>query len=686
MKKIILYVVLSFICGEVNAQSKEIEELKIRLSKETVDTLKAKLLMAIGWAYVQVKKDSALFYYQKASGLSTKIQYSRGALEAKYVIAELFIRTGNFPEALKLALQNIKLAEQMHDDESIFQIKRQIMWIYGAIGDQRKALDMATQMKALMNSKSFPRRREGKFGYEMILYNNLGEIYGALNQPDSSLYYLRTAFDMANQSHDPQMSAVIAASLGELYMKTNSYDSAAVMLRISILSAINAGRRDLVNSNRLLMARIFSKRAQLDSAFLYARKSFSGSLHLKDSGRIIDAASLLSDLFQNRRQPDSAYYYLKLSATLTDHLQAADKIAKTQDLLFTETLHQQQLEQERKQAELQYKSNLKIYGLIGGLSVLLLLSLIFYRNSKQKQKDAAKIRQAYHELQATQAQLIQSEKMASLGELTAGIAHEIQNPLNFVNNFSEVNSELIEELQSERSKVRSERVDAVEDEIINDIKQNLEKINHHGKRADAIVKGMLQHSKTSTGVKEPTDINKLADEYLRLSYHGMRAKDKEFNVEIKTDFDNSIGKINIVQQDIGRVLLNLFSNAFYAVNEKKKHVERNLSGFTNLSGQQSYVPTVTIVTKKLNDKVEIRVADNGNGIPQNIVDKIFQPFFTTKPTGQGTGLGLSLSYDTVKAHGGEIKVETKEGEGSEFVIQLPDKVSDIFKMSDTFIA
>jgi len=266
------------------------------------------------------------------------------------------------------------------------------------------------------------------------------------------------------------------------------------------------------------------------------------------------------------------------------------------------------------------------------------------------------------ELKAAQQQLIQSEKMASLGELTAGIAHEIQNPLNFVNNFSEVSTELVDEMNDEIEKGNLE--DAKQ--IAQDLRQNLEKINHHGKRAGEIVKGMLQHSRSSSGVKELTDINALCDEYLRLSYHGLRAKDKSFNATIKTDFDNSIGKINIIPQDIGRVVLNLLTNAFYAVDEKKK---------LNIP---AYEPTVTISTncsplpwRGVGGEVQITVSDNGNGIPQKILDKIFQPFFTTKPTGQGTGLGLSLSYDIVKAHGGELKVDTKEGEGSVFIIQLP---------------
>ncbi|MBL7761966.1 MAG: GHKL domain-containing protein [Chitinophagaceae bacterium] len=247
--------------------------------------------------------------------------------------------------------------------------------------------------------------------------------------------------------------------------------------------------------------------------------------------------------------------------------------------------------------------------------------------------------------------------MASLGELTAGIAHEIQNPLNFVNNFSEVSKELAEEMKEELSTGNAE----VANEIASDLVQNLEKINYHGQRAAAIVKGMLQHSRQSSGKKEPTDINALADEYLRLAYHGLRAKDKSFNAAFETNFDSTLPKLNVIPQDIGRVLLNIINNAFYAVNEKKKSAGLSAT---------SYEPLITVQTKKVNDKIEVIVTDNGNGIPQGIIDKIFQPFFTTKPTGQGTGLGLSLAYDIVKAHGGELKVETKEGEGTTFIIQL----------------
>ena len=278
------------------------------------------------------------------------------------------------------------------------------------------------------------------------------------------------------------------------------------------------------------------------------------------------------------------------------------------------------------------------------------------------------LEEALTELKATQAQLIQSEKLASLGELTAGIAHEIQNPLNFINNFSEVNTELITEMKQAIEQGDLEEVKA----IATDIAANEQKINHHGKRADSIVKGMLQHSRNSNGVKEPTDINKLADEYLRLAYHGLRAKDKSFNATMKTDFDRYIPPINIIPQDIGRVILNLITNAFYAAPLPPE------GGFKD--PEYKHVPTVWVSTALIpppvggngGATVTISVKDNGPGIADNIIDKIFQPFFTTKPTGQGTGLGLSMSYDIVtKGHGGQLTVQTKPGEGTEFIIQLP---------------
>jgi signal transduction histidine kinase len=361
-----------------------------------------------------------------------------------------------------------------------------------------------------------------------------------------------------------------------------------------------------------------------------------------------------------------------------ESMHSLEKINKVHVISFAE---QQRIEEAEVQKR-EFQNKIKQYILVSSLAVFLIVALLLYRNNKHKQKantllqvQKQEIQNTLTELKITQAQLIQSEKMASLGELTAGIAHEIQNPLNFVNNFSEVNKDLLAEMKDEMNKGNLDNANA----IANDVIDNQVKINHHGKRADAIVKGMLQHSRASSGQKEPTDINALCDEFLRLAYHGLRAKDKNFNARLELDFDNSlsadeagIGNINIIPQDIGRVMLNLINNAFYAVSEKQK---QNIPG---------YEPTVRIKTLKNppsgpkdsfgggRGAVEIRVTDNGNGIPQKVLDKIFQPFFTTKPTGQGTGLGLSLAYDIVKAHGGEIKVNTRENEGSEFTIQLPE--------------
>jgi signal transduction histidine kinase len=387
---------------------------------------------------------------------------------------------------------------------------------------------------------------------------------------------------------------------------------------------------------------------------LYATEALQLAIELNQPYFISSSSDLLAGAWKMKGNADSAFAYLSTAKRLRDSLSADQnqKLTKFQNLNFEA---QTQLEKEA-QNSIDAKNKIRIIALIFGIALLSILAFVFYRNNLQKQKANKVLQKTLTDLKSTQTLLIQSEKMASLGELTAGIAHEIQNPLNFVNNFSDVNTELIDELQEEVSNGNYEEIKT----IANAIKENEQKINHHGKRAGDIVKGMLEHSRSSKGVKEPTDINALADEYLRLSYHGLRAKDKNFNAEIKTDFDESIGKINIIPQNIGRVFLNLFNNAFYAVNEQK------------IQNSISYNPTVSVKSEKCDGKVRITVRDNGKGIPQKIIDKIFQPFFTTKPTGEGTGLGLSLSYDIIKAHGGEIKVESKEGEGSEFVIQLPN--------------
>jgi signal transduction histidine kinase len=378
--------------------------------------------------------------------------------------------------------------------------------------------------------------------------------------------------------------------------------------------------------------------------------------------------ALLAGVYKSKNDFKNAYQYQQLMLAAQDSLFSQQKTMQVQNLMFTE----QQKQDEIKAAEIAYQNKIRFYVVLGVLGVFILIAAILLFANSQRKKANSVLKQQNDKIEAqrkdlektvtdlknTQRQLIQSEKMASLGELTAGIAHEIQNPLNFVNNFSEVNTELIEEMELELDKGGISEARS----LTVDIKANQLKISQHGKRADFIVKGMLQHSRASTGEKQFTNINILADEFFKLSFHGLRAKDKSFNAEMVTHFDPDLPKVNVVQQDIGRVLLNLINNAFYAVNQKSK------------TPGQDYKPTVELSTSHSNDQIEIRVKDNGNGIPDNIKDKIMQPFFTTKPTGEGTGLGLSLSYDiVVKGHGGNILINSVEGNGSEFIINLPLK-------------
>jgi two-component system NtrC family sensor kinase len=648
-KLIFVFLLACFTIAHAQLQTTTIDSLRNKLAKEQNDSVRVSILLQMGDKYSLSKADSSFNYYQLALTLNKKLKNSLLQIKTGSRLARLYNKMGNYPEALKISLENLKIQEQIHDTNAIFFTRREIMWAYGNMGDFKKELVLAKEMDSIINSGYFKDTQKVKT-YRKMMYHNLANIYQSLNLIDSSLHYRRLTYDMAQQNKDPEFLALSTTGLTEMYFTLGNIDSSLYYNRLAILYASQAS--------------IFQKQGQIDSAFYYSYQGLMEFREVPDTNGMIDATLILSDLYNSRHQFDSAYSYLSYHLSLKEKSLSSEKIKKFQDLVFNDMLHQKQLAQERKEAQQQYESKFKIYSLLAGFAVMLLLAVILYRNNRQKQKANKILETTLLNLKSTQAQLIQSEKMASLGELTAGIAHEIQNPLNFVNNFSEVNKELIDELEQEFDKGNYDEVKA----IAKDIKDNEQKINHHGKRADAIVKGMLQHSQSSTGVKEPTDINALCDEYLRLSYHGLRAKDKNFNADFKPDFDKTIGKINIIPQDIGRVLLNLYNNAFYATNDRKK------------TAGEEYKPLVTVQTKKINahpdgtvgrDQLEIKVSDNGNGIPQNIVAKIFQPFFTTKPTGQGTGLGLSLSYDIIKAHGGEIKVETKEGEGSEFIIQLP---------------
>jgi len=640
MKKIFIISYLLLLLIKVNAQNKTIDSLKQLLSVAKEDTNKVQVLINLGWAYQWNKPDSALMYGLKARQLSQQLNYIDGEIEAAPVLSEALSSKGNFSKALEFDLQSKQLAEK-NGKQNLLQ-EYMIGGVYFYSGDYKKALEYFLKYKS---------------DSDELTRTFIGETYYHLGRLDSAFFYISKAYQMDKNYSTHRTVPYYYMALIEA--KEGKFKNALDNYRLGLLYSKNINQ-DIANGYNGI-AVVFKQMGEIDSAVYYAKEAMMLAQKESLTPNVLDASALLTELYI-KINTDSAFKYQRVMLAAKDSLFSEEKVKQMQNLSFNEQMRQQELQQTIQEAQLKYRNRLNVYILIAGLLILLIVAGGLWRRNIYRRKSIAlleiqkeEIQSTLTQLKSTQQQLIQSEKMASLGELTAGIAHEIQNPLNFVNNFSEVNTELLAEMKDEMDKGNTEDAKTIANYVI----ENEQKINHHGKRAGDIVKGMLQHSQKSTGQKVPTNINALADEYLRLTYQGLRAKDKNFNAEIKTDFDEALQKINIIPQDIGRVLLNLFNNAFYAVNQQKS---QNLI---------SYEPTVSVTTKKSGNSVLITVSDNGNGIPQNIVDKIFQPFFTTKPTGSGTGLGLSLSYDIVKAHGGELKVASKEGEGTTFIIQLP---------------
>jgi signal transduction histidine kinase len=678
MKKIL--VVIQFFClaNIVQAQNiwGNIDSLKYLVATTKDDSTRFEYVSKLFWSYVYVNPDSSIKYLQQDFILAQKMKSNYAFYWAYNHYAVFASINGNYPEAIQNMLRSLKYAKQTKSIVHVSRAYSDLADIYRDEGDYQHAIYYDSVAISLILSHWVPSFEPGKETDTLDAYFPMlvarAEIFENSNHLDLAMKYATILYNGHMKFYGKMVWSPPPYIMGNIYSKMGNYPAAFNYYRQALAIAFSTGLTKDVMDIYNGMAKTYKKTGQSDTAIYYAKKIIELSQTAHYPIAKLDALSLLSEIYRSGNNIDSLARYLELTIATKDSLFSQQKVMQVQSLTFNEQLSEQELQQKIEQSKLQYKSRLNIYILLAGLLILLIVAVGLWRRNiyrkksfallqKQKQEtdmQKAKVEQTLEELKTTQSQLIQSEKMASLGELTAGIAHEIQNPLNFVNNFSEVSNELIDELNEELNKGGIEEAKA----IGNDIKQNLEKINLHGKRADSIVKGMLQHSRASSGQKELTDINKLADEYLRLSYHGMRARDKNFNAEFTTDFDETIGKINAVPQDIGRVLLNLFNNAFYAVSKPPNP----------LKGSNDYEPTVSISTKRLDGKILISVKDNGPGIPQNIVDKIFQPFFTTKPTGQGTGLGLSLAYDIIKAHGGAIKVETKEGEGSEFIIQLPN--------------
>jgi signal transduction histidine kinase len=676
-------------------------------------TKKIDELNGIAWSNRISDSQKAMQCSKEVIALSRSINYTKGLADALTLEAFCYIRTSDFEKATASLAEaeiiysagiNIRGLAPLNEYKGIIEryhgnSATALEYIYTALEQSRQTSfkenevtnlyqvgvtyrQLANYDKALEYLyDSLSLARTIKFvlmeGYNL---NVIGSIYFETGDYNQAISYFKEALLIREQCGDKWGEAGSLDNIGFAYYKLENYTEAAEYCKRSLLITKETGDKKGEANSLLHLAEIYAKKKDVAESVRFSEESLQIRKASGDRHGEAEILLFLAELYKNqvpgvdqKKIPGWLTQTLKIS----EEIKAYDLISKAEFCLYEYYKQEKDFNEAVKHLErhIQFEKDLHKNSINQKI-----LNLEISHKAEEAKKEADAIKQqneeltklnkeiekqkqqledALNNLKNTQAQLIYSEKMASLGELTAGIAHEIQNPLNFVNNFSEVNKEMIDEATEE---INKGNVDEVKN-ILNDIKANEEKINHHGKRADAIVKSMLQHSRKSSGVKEPADINALCDEYLRLSYHGMRAKDKSFNADFKTEFDERIGKINIVPQDMGRMLLNLINNAFYAVNEKFTAYRSPLT--------DNYKPLVSVQTKEVDNKIEIRVVDNGNGIPQNIIDKIFQPFFTTKPTGEGTGLGLSLSYDIIKAHSGEIKVQTKEGEGSTLIIQLP---------------
>jgi signal transduction histidine kinase len=713
--KAIACIVLLFLFVTAYSQDAETDSLLNVVSKGKDDSLKVNALISLAISNSQSSPDKGIEYADKAKDLAHKIGFKSGEAYAYKWLGIINDNKGNYYEALVNSNKSLSIFEGIGDKIGTSNLLNNLGAFYADKGEDSKAieyylksLDLAKQTgnklrieTALSNIGVLyfkdPSTKNKALDYYLqalpyaleikddestgIIYTNIGEAYAANNDFTKAAYYYKEALKILDSSSS---TAYTYNDLGKLAINKKMYDSADIYFNKADSTAqINNSPIDKVQS-------LISK-AQLQATIGHAGNAITLFSKAAEIGKQLESVPELKEIYRGlaaEYKKINDYENAFASQRLLNEVYESENQKKlnfnTATLQYTMELQKQTgqiavLIKENEQQELTLaKEKLARNVLIGGLAVVLIFVILLLINTAQRKKlnrllsrqkreiEAQKlsVEKALTELKATQSQLIYAEKMASLGELTAGVAHEIQNPLNFVNNFSEVNIDLIIEMKQELD--NQNYTEATQ--IATDIEKNERKINHHGKRADAIVKGMIQHSRASSSQKELTNINALADEYLRLCYHGIKVKDKDLNTTIKTDFDKAlsageagIGQINIIPQDIGRVLLNLYNNAFYAVNEKKK------------TADETYKPFVSVQTKKIDDNVEIKISDNGNGIPQNIIDKIFQPFFTTKPSGEGTGLGLSLSYDVIKAHGGTIHVESKEGEGTSFFIQLPIK-------------
>ncbi len=668
MKVLTLTLFLAHISTLGFAQKTNPDSLKQALKIASTDSARYHIYGKIQSYYSEANRDSALFYADKLIALAK--QNNDRLAEASYLTnkGRQYAHMGRYAASYQSLLMALRIAEDPNNEEKngwrmepFSNKEKERLSILANVHTSFNSLmsNTGNQKQQIFHNKEALKiaRQINDLEVQMISNMNLANTYLKMNQLDSAFYFAKEAdFFSKNPIYTGTLRGSNICNIGDIYLKKGAKQQAKKYYYEGLSLSIEKNNQNSIARINHSLIQVFLQENEKDSALVYAVKNLGIVKSLGTESEQINTGLAYEDIYlayQLKNQLDSAYKYQGLALLAKDSFYKTriKNIADFQSLSLEETIRLENLEKEK----IETQSKIRTYTLLSVLTVLSIIGFILYRNNRQKHKANVVLENTLSNLKATQAQLIQSEKLASLGELTAGIAHEIQNPLNFVNNFSELSVELAKELKEEAEKSDIDMELIID--LATDLSQNQEKINIHGKRASSIVKGMLEHSRTSTGEKESTDINALADEYLRLAYHGLRAKDKNFNSDFKTEFDEKLPKIEVIPLDIGRVLLNLINNAFSAV----KTVDK---------------PLVVVKTEQSDNQIIIKVKDNGTGMSDEVKAKIFHPFFTTKPTGQGTGLGLSLAYDIVtKGHGGTIECLSEEGAGTEFVVKLPLKTN-----------
>ncbi|MBC6988766.1 GHKL domain-containing protein [Hymenobacter sp. BT491] len=665
------------------AQSPYTATLQRALRQAPADTSRVLLLADISTTFRYSLPDSALWYAQRGLRLARRIKYPKGQGRCLARIGYVLAEKGNLPLGLRTELRALQLNQNSHDRLGEARTLLLIGLSYSNSTDYTQALRYFHRAKKLYDAQISVNEQDTQLliAEKGVLLHNIGASYTMRNQLDSARYFEQKALQLIRghaglaQTSSGNPLPLVLRGLGLIYARANRDDLALRYYRRSVAAALPDNNLRATCRTYNALAELFWKRHQLDSCRYYAHQTLTIGRAKSWMVEVLGASTLLAQVFEASGKADSTLAYVQLMQTAKDSLYSPRRMRELTAVSIAEQQQRLKVEAEGER----FRRRVRLYALLSGLGVLLLLALGLWLTVRRKQrtnrhlqtlnrrvnqqkktltKQRDDLSKALAEVTTMQTQLIQSAKMASLGELAAGIAHEIQNPLNFVTNFAEVSREMLDDLKADVVADRKEEALSAAD----DLSQTLQKIKHHGHRAASIVKGMLGHSRASSGVREPTDLNTLAEECLRLAYEGRRAKDKGFHAACVPDLDPALGLVTVVPQDLGRVLLNLLTNAFYAVSEKSRR------------HPQGYQPEVKICTRRQSKQVEIVVRDNGLGIPEAVRAKIFQPFFTTKPTGEGTGLGLSLSYDIItKGHGGTLTIDSREGEYTEVAILLPNE-------------